>query len=72
MALALMKSGGLRLLTMRKNDLAHVTAITGFGDLSSNHMTQLGSDVGIDDLDGNTITLVGIMFGDLDSVEFIF
>ena len=55
-----------------KIDLSGVAAITGFTDLSNNHMSQVGSDVVISDLAGNTITLSGVTLGDLDANDFIF
>ena len=55
-----------------KIDLSGVAAITGFTDLSNNHMSQVGSDVVIDDGAGNTITLAGVTLGDLDVNDFLF
>lgn len=55
-----------------KIDLSRVTSITSFSDLSANHMAQVGADVVIDALAGDTITLVDITLGDLDAADFIF
>ena len=53
-------------------DFSAVTEFTSFSDLLDNHMTQVGSDVIIDDGAGNTITLTGVSLSDLDSADFIF
>ncbi len=53
-------------------NLAGVTAITDLADLLANHATQVGGDVVIDDLAGNTITLTGVTLGDLDATDFVF
>ena len=55
-----------------KIDLSGVAAITGFTDLSNNHMNQVGSDVVIDDGAGNTITLENVGLGELDAGDFLF
>ena len=55
-----------------KIDLSGVAAITGFTDLSNNHMSQVGSDVVIDDGAGNTITLENVGLGELDAGDFLF
>ena len=55
-----------------KIDLSDVTAITSFADLVADHMDQVGSDVVIDDLSGNTITLQDVLLSDLDNPDFIF
>ena len=55
-----------------KIDLSGVVNITNYSDLSNNHMSQVGSDVVIDDLAGNTITLENVSLGDLDATDFIF
>ena len=39
---------------------------------AQNHIFQVGSDVVIDALGGNTITLQGVNLADLDAVDFIF
>ncbi|MGC1497940.1 MAG: M10 family metallopeptidase C-terminal domain-containing protein [Sulfitobacter sp.] len=54
-------------------DLSGVSAITDFTDLVNNHMSQVGSDVVINDLSGNLITIVGVNLPDLlDNNDFIF
>lgn len=53
-------------------DLSAVTAILNFADLALNHMDQVGSDVVIDDLAGNTIRLIGVDIGDLGADSFLF
>ncbi|PCH69076.1 MAG: hypothetical protein COC12_09485 [Rhodobacteraceae bacterium] len=56
-----------------KIDLSGVTSITSFADLTvGGRMTQVGADVVIDDLAGNTITLANVLLGDMDAVDFIF
>jgi hypothetical protein len=58
-----------------KIDLSGVTSITNFADLTNAgnpHMTQVGSDVVIDDFAGNTITLLNVSLGDLNGVDFVF
>jgi len=61
--------------TLEKIDLAAVTSITSYANLmdpAENHIAQVGSDVVIDDGSGNTITLLGVSLGDLDSTDFLF
>ena len=53
-------------------DLSGVAAITGFTDLSNNHMSQVSSDAVIDDGSGNTITLESVSLGALDAGDFLF
>ncbi|MEO1139666.1 MAG: calcium-binding protein [Pseudomonadota bacterium] len=53
-------------------DLSRVSEITNFTDLSTNHMTQDGADVVIDDGNGNTITIENTLLGDLDQSDFLF
>lgn len=54
-------------------DLSNISAIVDFGDLRDNHINQIGADVLIDDLAGNTITLSGIVLTELlDSNSFVF
>lgn len=53
-------------------DLSGVGAITGWADLSNNHMSQVGADVVIDDGLGNTITLLNVDLGDLNNTDFVF
>ena len=55
-----------------KIDLSGVTEIVNLFDLFTNHMSQVGSDVVIDALGGNTITLLGVNIGDLDAADFVF
>ncbi|MBC7285430.1 calcium-binding protein, partial [Hoeflea sp.] len=55
-----------------KIDLSGVSAIVGLADLMANHTSQAGGHVLIDDLAGNTITLVGVTLGDLDASDFVF
>lgn len=55
-----------------KIDLSGVTSIAGFADLSADHMAQVGADVVIDAFGGNTITLVNVTLGDLDTADFLF
>ncbi len=57
---------------LEKIDLSGVASITGFLDLKNNHATQVGSDLVIDDGAGNTLTLDGLVIGDLDRGDFIF
>lgn len=53
-------------------NLAGVTSITSFTDLSANHMNQVGSNVVIDDGNGNTVTLLNTALASLDAGDFIF
>ena len=53
-------------------NLSAVNAISDFQDLIDNHMSQVGADVVIDDLNGNTITLLGVTLSDLDAIDFVF
>ena len=55
-----------------KIDLFDVASIRGFRDLRNDHTMQDGSDLMIDDKDGNTLTLNGLTIGDLDRGDFIF
>ena len=55
-----------------KIDLAGVSSITSFADLTANHMSQIGSDVLIDAGGGNSITLHGLSLADLDASDFLF
>lgn len=58
---------------LEKIDLSGVSAITGLTDLTNDHMSQVGSDVVIDDLAGNQITLLGVDMNDLlDGNDFLF
>lgn len=53
-------------------DLSGVASITGFADLISNHVTQVGGNVIIDDLSGNTLTINGATIASLDAGMFDF
>ncbi|WP_282095673.1 calcium-binding protein [Epibacterium ulvae] len=53
-------------------DLSAVGTIRNFTDLSRNHIEQVGNDVVIDALNGNTITLRNVQLDDLDAGDFIF
>lgn len=53
-------------------DLSAVSGIVNFADLTANHMTQVGSDVVIDDGAGNTITIENFTVNDLGSGDFLF
>jgi Ca2+-binding RTX toxin-like protein len=53
-------------------DLSGVSQITSFSDLTTNHLTQSGSDALISDGAGNTITLTGINMADLTADDFLF
>jgi serralysin len=55
-----------------KIDLGNVSEITDFKDLKAEHATQVGGNVVIDDLQGNTMTLIGVDLGDLGKGDFIF
>ena len=53
-------------------DLTAMAEIVDFADLSANHMQQVGSDVLIDDNDGDTITIQNVVLGDLTVSQFAF
>ena len=54
-------------------DLSDVSSIVDFGDLRDNHINQIGADVLIDDLAGNTVTLEGVVLAELlDANSFVF
>lgn len=53
-------------------DLSGSSEIVSMSDLLDNHMSQSGLDVLIDDLAGNTMTLLNTNLSDLDSFEFLF
>ena len=55
-----------------KISLVNVSEITGYKDLTNNHMTQVGADVVIDDGAGTTITLLNVDIGDLNKADFLF
>lgn len=52
--------------------LVAISLITGFTDLSNNHLSQSGGDTVIDDGSGNAITLVGVNMGELVADDFVF
>jgi len=45
---------------------------TDFQDLADNHVSQVGDDLVIDELAGNTISLLDVTLSDLDSADFVF
>lgn len=53
-------------------DLSSVSSITSFNDLASNHVSQDGSYVLIDDGNGNTIRLYNVNESSLTADDFIF
>ncbi|NQZ73945.1 MAG: hypothetical protein HRT60_12850, partial [Dinoroseobacter sp.] len=53
-------------------DLAGVSSIVDYADLTSNHLSQVGSDVVIDDLLGNTVLLQNTLIALLQDSDFIF
>jgi Ca2+-binding RTX toxin-like protein len=54
-------------------DLSGVAAITDLVDLTTNgHLSQVGADAVIDDLLGNTITLLNVNVADLGQFDFTF
>jgi Ca2+-binding RTX toxin-like protein len=53
-------------------DLFAVTTITDFDDLVANHLSQVGANAVIDDLSGNTITLLNTQVGYLNDADFLF
>lgn len=53
-------------------DLQGVTAITDFDDLRDNYMSQVDTDVLIDDGAGLTISLLNVDIDDLGTRDFIF
>ncbi|MEM0905875.1 MAG: Calx-beta domain-containing protein [Pseudomonadota bacterium] len=55
-----------------KIDLRDVSAIVSFNDLLNNHISDVGKSVVIDDGNGNTITLIGILENQLTNGDFIF
>ncbi len=60
---------------LEKIDLTSVSSITSYADLTNPgnpHMTQVGSDVVIDDFAGNTSTLLNVNIGDLHAADFVF
>lgn len=55
-----------------KIDLSTVSPITDNSDLENNHMSQVGSDVVIDMLTGDTITILNTDLADLTADNFLF
>jgi len=55
-----------------KIDLSGVGPITGFSDLTGEHLSEAGGNVVIDDLAGNTMTLNGVTIASLSADDFIF
>ncbi|SCZ71422.1 intein C-terminal splicing region [Epibacterium ulvae] len=53
-------------------NLSGVSAITSFGDLQFNHLSQSGNDAVISDGNGNTIRLEGVSISTLSADDFIF
>ena len=53
-------------------DLSNTASIRNFRDLKYNHMQQLGNDVVITDVEGNTMTIAGVSLSDLNREDFIF
>lgn len=53
-------------------DLSAMASITGYSDLTNNHMSQVGFDVVINAGGGDVLTLVGIDIGDLAANDFLF
>lgn len=54
-------------------DFSDLSTITDFAQLQTGgRMTQVGSNVLINDLNGNTITLTNVALGNLDASDFIF
>lgn len=53
-------------------DLRGVTNITSFADLTTNHMTQVGAHVVIDDFSGTRITVLNVQISDMDGSHFLF
>lgn len=55
-----------------KIDLTEAKSVTGFNDLTKNHMEQKGANVLIDLKSGNTITLLKVNIDDLGAADFLF
>ena len=58
--------------TGERIDLSGVGSITGFSDLKNNHLSNVGGKAVIDAGGGNTITLNGVVKGDLSADDFLF
>ncbi|ANT62663.1 hypothetical protein AYJ57_20010 [Salipiger sp. CCB-MM3] len=52
-------------------DLSGTTWIRNYKDITKNHLTQVGENAVLDDLEGNTLTLIGVSLADLDRSDFI-
>jgi Ca2+-binding RTX toxin-like protein len=62
-------------VTEDRIDLSSVASINNFTDLvdpNGGHTSDVGGNLVIDDLGGNTLTLTGIAVTDIDSFDFIF
>lgn len=55
-----------------KIDLSRVASITDVTDLFADHMGQVGTDVVIDALGSNTITLLNTLLADMNDADFMF
>jgi Ca2+-binding RTX toxin-like protein len=53
-------------------DLSGLASITGYADLTKNHMRQVGSDVLIDGFNGDSILLKNLKLVALDKGDFLF
>lgn len=58
--------------TLERIDLSGVGAITGFADLTANHLSMVAGNAVIDDGAGNTITLRGVAASALHVDDFLF
>lgn len=52
-------------------NIANLRSIASFADLKANHMKQVNSNVLIDGLGGDTITLLNVKLADLDRTDFL-
>lgn len=52
-------------------DLSNVQTITSFADLVANHMRSVGTNVVIDALNGDVLTLANVRLADLDAANFL-
>ncbi len=55
-----------------KVNLTNVSAITDFADLMASHASEVSGNTIIDDLSGNTITLIGVTMASLIAADFEF
>ncbi|URK88363.1 hypothetical protein LP421_14000 [Rhizobium sp. RCAM05350] len=53
-------------------DLTGLASITSFTDLKQHHMSQIGNDVFIDGLNGDSILLKNVKMAALDAGDFLF